>query len=46
MILANAELLQFEQLSAKALERTKVIEEKSLEVRQIIRDIGEHFFGQ
>lgn len=46
MILANAELMQFEQLSSKALERTKLIEEKSLELRQIIRDIGDHFFGE
>ena len=44
MILANAELMQLDPLSARALERTKVIEEKSLELRQIIRDIGEHLF--
>lgn len=45
MILANAELMQLDQLSPRALERTKLIEEKSLELRQIIRDIGEHLFG-
>jgi hypothetical protein len=45
MILANAELMQLEQLSPKSLERTRLIEEKSLELRQIIRDIGEHLFG-
>jgi hypothetical protein len=46
MILANAELMQLEQLSPRSLERTKLIEEKSLELRQIIRDIGDHLFGQ
>lgn len=45
MILANAELMQLDQLSPRALERTKLIEEKSLELRQIIRDIGDHLFG-
>ncbi len=44
MVLANAELLQFEKLSPKALERTKLIEEKTLEIRQIIRDMGDHLF--
>ena len=45
MILANAELMQLEHLSPRSLERTKLIEEKSLELRQIIRDIGDHLFG-
>ena len=45
MILANAELMQLEQLSPRSLERSKLIEEKSLEIRQIIRDIGDHLFG-
>jgi hypothetical protein len=45
MILANAELMQLDQLSPRSLERTKLIEEKSLEVRQIVRDIGEHLLG-
>ena len=45
MILANAELMQLEQLTPKALERTKLIEEKSLELREIIRDIGDHLFS-
>jgi len=44
MILANAELMQLEQLSPKARERTKLIEEKSLELRQLIRDLGDHLF--
>jgi len=45
MIMANAELMQLDQLSPRSLERTKLIEEKSLELRQIIRDIGDHLFG-
>ena len=44
MVLANAELMQLEKLSPKALERTKLIEEKTLEIRQIIREIGDHLF--
>ena len=44
MVLANAELMQFEKLTPKALERTKLIEEKTLEIRQIIRDLGDHLF--
>jgi hypothetical protein len=45
MILANAELLQqLEQLSPKARERTKLIEEKALELRRLIRDIGDELF--
>jgi hypothetical protein len=43
-VLANAELMQFENLSSKALERTKLIEEKTLEIRQLIREIGDHLF--
>jgi hypothetical protein len=42
MVLANAELMQLEKLSPKALERSKLIEEKCLEMRQLVRDIGEH----
>jgi hypothetical protein len=44
MVLANAELMQFEKLSPKALERTKLIEEKTLEIRQIARELGDHLF--
>ena len=43
-VLAEAELLQLENLSAKARARTKLIEEKTIEVRQMIRDIGDHLF--
>jgi len=42
MVLANAELMQLEKLSPKALERSKLIEEKALEMSQLVRDIGEH----
>jgi hypothetical protein len=44
MVLANAELMQLEKLSPKALERTKLIEQKTLEIRQYIRDIADHLF--
>ena len=44
MVLANAELLQLEKLSPKALERTKLIENKTLEIRQLIRDIADNIF--
>ena len=43
MILANAELMQLEQLTPKAAERSRLIEAKSLELREIIRELGEHF---
>jgi hypothetical protein len=42
MVLANAELMQLEKLTPKAAERTKLIEDKTLEIRQIIRDLSEH----
>jgi hypothetical protein len=38
--------MQLEQLSPRSLEKTKLIEEKSLELRQVIRDMGEHLFGK
>jgi len=44
MVLANAELMQLEKISPKALERTKLIEDKTLEIRQIIREMGDHLF--
>ena len=44
VILATAELLQLEQLSPKAMERSRVIEQKALEVREILRGIGEQYF--
>ena len=42
MVLANAELMQLEKLTPKALERTKLIEDKTLEIRQLIRDLADH----
>ena len=45
MVLANAELLQLETLSSKARERTKLIEEKTTEIRQMIRDLADHLLG-
>ncbi len=44
MILANAELLQLEQLGPKAMERSRLIEQKALELRDILRQMGDHFF--
>jgi hypothetical protein len=45
MVLANAELMQLEKLTPKAIERTKLIEDKTLEIRQLIRDLSEHLLG-
>ena len=45
IVLANAELMQIEKLPPKALERTKMIEEKTLEIRQLIRDMTDHLLG-
>ena len=42
MVLANAELMQLEKLTPKALERTRLIEEKTLEIRQLIRDLADN----
>ena len=46
MILANVELMQLDQQPPRALERTKVIEEKSLELRNIIREMEEFLFQE
>jgi hypothetical protein len=37
--------MQLEQLSPKARERSKLIEEKMLEIRELIRDLGDHLFA-
>ena len=42
-ILATAELLQMEKLSPKAMDRSKLIETKALELRDLIRQISDHF---
>ena len=44
MVLASAELMQLEKLSPKALERTKLIKEKTLEIRQLLRAMSGHLF--
>jgi hypothetical protein len=44
VILATAELLQLEQLGERARERSRVIEQKALEVRDILRSISDHYF--
>ena len=44
VILATAELLQLEQLSPKAEERTRTIEDKALEVREILINMADHYF--
>ena len=43
VILATSELLQMEQLSPKALDRTRTIEHKALEVRDLLRNIADHY---
>ena len=43
-ILATAEMLQMErQLSPKAAERSRLVETKALEVREILRQIADHY---
>jgi hypothetical protein len=44
-VLANAELMQLEKLTPKALERTRLIEEKALEIRQLVRNVTDHLLG-
>jgi hypothetical protein len=43
VILALSELLQLEQLSPKAAERTRIIEEKTLEVRELLQKISDRY---
>jgi hypothetical protein len=46
VVLANAELMQLDQLlSPKSRERTKTIEEKTLEIRALIRELTVHLLG-
>ena len=42
-VLATAELLQMEHLTPRAMERSRLIEAKSLEIREIIRQIADHY---
>ena len=43
VILATSELLQLEQLSPKAMTRTRTIEQNSLEVRDILRNVADRY---
>jgi hypothetical protein len=45
VILATAELLQLEQLSPKASDRRQTIEDKALEVREILQSMSGHYFS-
>ena len=44
VILATSELLQLEQLSPRATDRTRTIEAKALEVRELLRSVADHYF--
>jgi hypothetical protein len=44
-ILAAAEMLHLEQLSPKATDRVRLIEGKSLELRDLIKDLTKFYFG-
>lgn len=43
VILTTSELLQLEQLSPKASDRTRTIESKALEVRELLRSMADHY---
>jgi hypothetical protein len=43
VILTTSELLQLEQLSPKAWDRTRTIENKALEVRDLLRSMADHY---
>ena len=45
VILATAELLQFEQLTGRAPERTRLIEAKALELRDLLRELADRYAG-
>jgi hypothetical protein len=45
VILATAELLQLEQLTGRAPERARLIEAKALELRDLLRELGDHYFS-
>lgn len=44
VILATSELLQMEQLSPKGADRTRTIETKALEMRDVLRNVADHYF--
>ncbi len=45
VILATAELLQLEQLSPRASDRRKTIEDSTLEVREILQAMADHYLA-
>jgi len=45
VVLATAELLQMEQISPKAADRSLVIEQKALELREILQSVSDHYFS-
>ena len=48
VVLSHAEMMQIpqiEKLPPKALERAKSIEEKALEIRQLIQEMRDHLLG-
>lgn len=46
VILNSAELLQREQLPPLAAQRRQSIEDKALEVREILRAISDHYYRE
>ena len=45
VILNTSELLLLEQLSPKAADRTRTIETKALEVRDLLRSMADHYLS-
>ena len=45
VILATAELLQMEALTGRGPERTRLIEANALKLRDLLRDLGDHYLG-
>jgi hypothetical protein len=44
VILATAELMQIDHSGERTIERSKLIEGKALEAREILRDLSDHYF--
>ena len=45
VILASAELLQLDKLPDRTIERCRTIEDKALEVREILRLVSDRYFS-
>ena len=45
VILATAELLQLDKLPPQTIERCRTIEDKALEVREILRSVSDRYFS-